>query len=225
MGWLPLVGSLKLHISLAEYRLFYRALLQKRPIILRSLLIAATPQLNFWDITSKFSGICCSVLQCVAEHCRVLQSVAELCNVWAEILRCFTSKFSGIASLKMSVSSLLVRDSFICVTWRIHMCDVIYSHVWHDSFMCVTWLIHMCDVTYSYVWRDSFICITWLIHVCDVTHSYVWHDSLMCVTYLAHMCDRRIHVCDMTHSYVWHDSFICVTWLIHMCDMTHSYVW
>ena len=33
MGWLQLVGSLKLSVSFAEYRLFYRALLQKRPII------------------------------------------------------------------------------------------------------------------------------------------------------------------------------------------------
>jgi len=32
MGWLPLVGSLKLQVSLAEYHLFYRSLLQKRPI-------------------------------------------------------------------------------------------------------------------------------------------------------------------------------------------------
>jgi len=43
MGWLQLVGSLKLQVSFAEYSLFYRALLQKRPIILRSLLIVATP--------------------------------------------------------------------------------------------------------------------------------------------------------------------------------------
>ena len=43
MGWLRLVGSLKLQISCAEYRLFCRALLQKRPIMLRSLLIVATP--------------------------------------------------------------------------------------------------------------------------------------------------------------------------------------
>ena len=43
MGWLWLVGALTLWVSFAEYRLFYRALLQKRPIILRSLLIVATP--------------------------------------------------------------------------------------------------------------------------------------------------------------------------------------
>ena len=41
--WLWLVGSLKLEVSLAEYSLFYRALLQKRHILLRSLLIVATP--------------------------------------------------------------------------------------------------------------------------------------------------------------------------------------
>jgi len=33
MGWLRLVGSIKLQVSFAEYSLFYRAFLQKRPII------------------------------------------------------------------------------------------------------------------------------------------------------------------------------------------------
>jgi len=36
MGWLRLVGSLKLWVSFAEYSLFYRALLQKRPMVLRN---------------------------------------------------------------------------------------------------------------------------------------------------------------------------------------------
>ena len=42
MGWLRLVGSLKLQVSFAENGLFYRALLQKRPIILRILRIVST---------------------------------------------------------------------------------------------------------------------------------------------------------------------------------------
>jgi len=42
--WLRLVGSFKLQVSFAEYRLFCRALLQKRPIIMRSLLVVATPK-------------------------------------------------------------------------------------------------------------------------------------------------------------------------------------
>jgi len=44
MGWLRLVGSLKLQVSFAESCLFYRALLQRRPLILRSLLIEVTPK-------------------------------------------------------------------------------------------------------------------------------------------------------------------------------------
>ena len=46
MRWLQLVGSLKLQVSFAEYRLFHRALLQKRPVILRSPLIVATPYMS-----------------------------------------------------------------------------------------------------------------------------------------------------------------------------------
>jgi len=38
MGWLRLVGFLKLQVSFAEYRVFYRALSQKRPVIFRSLI-------------------------------------------------------------------------------------------------------------------------------------------------------------------------------------------
>jgi len=33
MGWLRLIGLMKLQVSFAEYILFYRALLQKRPKI------------------------------------------------------------------------------------------------------------------------------------------------------------------------------------------------
>ena len=33
VAWLRLVGSIELYVSYAEYSLFYRALLQKRPII------------------------------------------------------------------------------------------------------------------------------------------------------------------------------------------------
>ena len=43
MGWLPLVGSLKLYVSFAKETYTRDDILQKRPIILRSLLTAATP--------------------------------------------------------------------------------------------------------------------------------------------------------------------------------------
>ena len=43
MWWLRSVGLIKSHVSVAEYSLFYRALLQMRPIILSILLTEATP--------------------------------------------------------------------------------------------------------------------------------------------------------------------------------------
>jgi len=43
MGWLQLVGSLKLKVSFAKDPDERDYILQKRPIILRSLLIVATP--------------------------------------------------------------------------------------------------------------------------------------------------------------------------------------
>ena len=46
MGWLQSVGSIKLHVSFAEYCLFHRALLQKKPIILSILLTKATPHIK-----------------------------------------------------------------------------------------------------------------------------------------------------------------------------------
>ena len=112
-----------------------------------------------------------------------------------------------------------------------HICGMTLSCVWPDSFICVTWLIHVSirhdckksQITYSKVFyfpsvrHDSFIRVTWLTHTCDVTHSYVWCDSFICVTWL-------IHMRDMPHSCVY-DSFTCVMWLIHMRDVTHSHVW
>jgi len=42
MEWQWLVYSFKIYVSFAEYGLFYKALLQKRPMFLRSLLIGVT---------------------------------------------------------------------------------------------------------------------------------------------------------------------------------------
>ena len=46
MGWLRSVRSIKLQVSFAGYRLFYRALLQKRPMILSIQLTKSTPYLS-----------------------------------------------------------------------------------------------------------------------------------------------------------------------------------
>ena len=76
MGWLRLVGSLKLQISFGEYRLFDRALLQKRPVILRSLLIVATPYINAYTCIST-SNTSISSVPCVNKEERYTYCVLK----------------------------------------------------------------------------------------------------------------------------------------------------
>ena len=99
---------LKITGLFSRYRLFYRALLQKRPIILSIVLTEATPWSEIWRATCtsdsatvqsdsrvccsgsvlQWVAVCCSVLQCVAVCCRVLQCVAECCRVLQSVEVC-----------------------------------------------------------------------------------------------------------------------------------------
>jgi len=104
MGWLRLVGSLKIQVSFAEYGLFYRTLLQKIPMILKSLLVVATPYHTVWRTlrcayctTTKHAAIQCDshpvayvtwlITQydaycsaSTATHRNTLQHIATHCN-------------------------------------------------------------------------------------------------------------------------------------------------
>jgi len=118
-----------------------------------------------------------------------------------------TYKYRYICIYIHFISSLLDTPS-ICVTWRVHMCDM--TQLWlccglvsrsdqkkkigetWELFTCVTWLIYIFDTTQSYAWHGVFTCVTWRIHMCDMTHS---------------------HMCDMPRWRVWHD----------VCDMTGTH--
>jgi len=52
MGWLRLVGSLKLNVSFAKEPYKRDYILQQRPMIVRSLLIVATPYLGITPVMS-----------------------------------------------------------------------------------------------------------------------------------------------------------------------------
>ena len=65
LGWLRLVGSLKLWVSSAEHSLFYRALLQKRPITLMSQLTVAIPY-SFLSLALSLCTRVCSLSPCLS---------------------------------------------------------------------------------------------------------------------------------------------------------------
>jgi len=57
-GWLRSVGSIKLYVSFAEYLLFHRALLQKRPVILLILLTEGTSYHRVHSLVTVSSDYC-----------------------------------------------------------------------------------------------------------------------------------------------------------------------
>ena len=84
MGWLRLVHCLKLQVSCAEYRLFYRALSQKSPIIFRSLLVIATP---YWHMCHQINNLGCPQdALSTGLFCRSLSTSEYL--VWKSLLIC-----------------------------------------------------------------------------------------------------------------------------------------
>ena len=97
MGWLRLVGSSKLQVSFAEYSLFYRALLQKKPVVFRSLLIISNPYhvtaSHFWRLDIGAMGwlrvVGCSQLSVsFAEYYREsLLEVKSRCRRFGQLLQ------------------------------------------------------------------------------------------------------------------------------------------
>jgi len=80
MRWLRSVGSIKWWVSLAEYCLFYRALLQKRPIILSMLLTKDNPYsplLLKHRPPDPINYLCSLTGVCISQKCFIYRSVQK----------------------------------------------------------------------------------------------------------------------------------------------------
>jgi len=147
VGWLRLVGSLKSQVSFAEYRLFYRALLPKRPMIWRSLLVEATPTHIFytWDVSQSHMR---------HDSCVTLANSRTTSHMWKSNVTHMNKrkKWQNVKLHQHSVShtyshcageALLCFSPllFICVTLLFHMWDVVreFASVTHESCLMCDW--------------------------------------------------------------------------------------
>jgi len=209
MGWLRLVRSLKLQVSFVKKPYKRDYILQKRPIILRSLLIEATPYLVIYAVTWNLDRNLDSFIY--GTRLIHMYRKTHLC-VWPVVM------------LLCGVRHLFMYVTFLCNT-----CDRTHLHGWRDSFIW-TRLIHAYDMAASYTWQrpHQFSADYWDVSVAssrqntDMSQEYMRYDSFICTTRLICICDScRIssrQITDMSQYYMRHDAFT-------LNDMTHSHMW
>jgi len=117
------VGSLKLQVSFAEYRLVYRALLQKRPMISRSLL------LQRHTLTLSFKP-------------RVLLGYRICILSWKYMLRCLEGCVLLCHALLLAIYIYIYIYVYICICIYIHMYVHIYIYIHMHTYIDI--YIYIC---------------------------------------------------------------------------------
>jgi len=172
MGWLRWVGCLKIQVSSQNTGLFCRALLQKRPIFLSILLIAATPYVT------------CLLTICNMTLCDVILHVTRL------LIPCVFDVL--ICDVMLYVTRLLMICEMALPCY--YICNTTLGYMWNGSSMLlyVTSLLSICDMALPcyYMWHDF-----WLdafdfpicdVIICDATLDDMWKgfSMLLYVTWL-----------------------------------------
>jgi len=112
-----------------------------------------------------------------------------------------------------------------------------HSYVWHDSFTCVTWLIHTCDMTRSYGWSDSFLCVVWLIPLaqhmkmmcewvfyCEHIQEGGYVTLFQCIPQIITLCHMTFFFFPYSHKCDTHRNESCIPQIITLCHMTYSHL-
>jgi len=186
MGWLRLAGSLRLQVSFAECSLFYRALLQKRPIILRSLLTEATP----YQYISVCIYICIQIYMCAYKYIYIQMLLTLLVYVCTHI---YAYKYMLLyAYTNIYAYKYIVREyKYVCIQmYCVHTNIYAYTHI------CMYIQIYMhTNIWYVYTNRDV------SRHIC--MHLYLYTNICMCI--LIYMHTDVSCICIQIH----HKIYIC----------------
>jgi len=114
MGWLRLVGSLKLKVSSTEYSLFCRALLQKRPIIKEHMgWLRLVGSLKLKVYSTEYSLFCRALLQkrpIIKDHMGCLRLVGSL------KLKVSSTEYSLFCRALLQKRHIILRSLLIVAT-------------------------------------------------------------------------------------------------------------
>jgi len=178
------VGSLKLQVSFEEYCLLYGVLLQKRPIVLRSLLIVATPYVYTWH----------SNVRCICMYVPVWRAPCDA--LMHELYVWYTYMCETSMCERWSSKSVGVR---IYSSWHPHVCTCVcatYTYVCetyaHNTATCIvyTQFVRVYIYVYIYIHIHIYTCIHVYIyvhiyiHIWISMHTYWFNHVLVCVCIL-----------------------------------------
>ena len=163
MGWLRLVDFLKSQVSFAEYRLFHRALLQKRLMFLGSLLIVATPYCRIYGLLlsiqsltkeQRFIYIHIYVHICIYRYlysyCRI-----EVCSItyYIDVYIYISIQLLQNSGIQYCLSRALQKsnDSYI----YIYMCTYVHTYIY---IAIVEQRYVQCSIVYPEPYKRATIC-------------------------------------------------------------------
>jgi len=202
MGWLWFAGSFKIYVSFAEYSLFYRTLLQKRPRCLGSLLVVASSYLKIRDYSHcvRHTYVTWLIRVCV---CVCLCVYVYVCETIA------TSRMNE--SQHTHVSHDYVNQSYEWVTA-------------HTQIESLTWLIWVC----VHVCMCSLLQMMQMSHTTYINKSHHIHqirNYSRCVrhTYMTWLIQNVLRMSHTTHMNYW-EWPLRETWLISYVLRHDSFV-
>jgi len=127
---------------------------------------------NFWTWSALHLSV--SLFLCLFVYALFLSLSLSLCRV------------CSVCNYWTATTSFMNVSTWFAATWLNHVCA--WCGLCPVIYVCVIWRIIVCDITPWRVWHDSlishFIMCTMACHscVCDMTHAHVWHGSFICVT-------------------------------------------
>jgi len=193
-GWLRSVGSLRSQVSFAKKPCTRDCILQKRPMIVKSLLIVATPYPLYHTYMNHVTHMneSCHTHEWVmshvwSRHVTHIRYITHMPNrfrqVWCHTYACIWVMSQTGMSLVTYVSHIFHMNVSYHTYESYHMyesyhtCESCYKYGWVVSHICMSHIgmSHVAGVS-RHVWHDSFICVTWLMHsFIYVTHIWMSH--------------------------------------------------
>ena len=210
MGWLRLVGSFQLQVCIGEYSLCNRALLQKKPIILRRLLTVATLYNFTQDLFIYWT--CHSWLRLTWDSFvyGTWHSYIYVTLVYENDTR------QGICTTRDFF--MCVRDEFVSDTTRVYAQYSTHSHMTHKAVIWITCVGHIGIWEWYTTW---YLHHTWLLYMCS------WHTNDMSKTHrmacLGHIEIWSSHKNDdMSHKVViWMTRHVYMRLIYNMASAPH----